>query len=146
MPRVKLDEQPHYEFHHPISVRVIDVNYGGHLGNDALVGLIQEARGQLMRTLGYSELDLGDHKTGLIMADLVVNFIQEGFMFDKLQIDSHIGEITARSFRIFYRIIKAGQLLALAETGMVAFNYADRKIAPIPKDFLQTLENYLGQE
>jgi acyl-CoA thioester hydrolase len=143
MPRVKLQEQLEYEFRHDLTVRVTDINYGGHLGNDSLVGLIHEARVHLMHDLGCNEDDLGDHKIGLIMADLVVNFVREGFLFDKLRIDSHIGEITHSSFRIFHRVVKVGELIALAETGMIAFNYSDRKIALLPRKFLQTLDDFL---
>ncbi len=142
MPRVKLEEQPHYEFRHTLTIRVTDLNYGGHLSNDALVGLIHEARVNLMRTLDCSELDLGDRKTGLIMVDLVVNFLQEGFMFDELQIDSHIGGLSSKSFRIFQRILKSGKLLALAETGWLAFDYAERKTVPLPQTFLAALEQH----
>jgi acyl-CoA thioesterase FadM len=143
MPRVKLQEQLEYEFRHDLTVRVTDINYGGHLGNDSLVGLIHEARVHLMHDLGCNEDDLGDHKIGLIMADLAVNFVREGFLFDKLRIDSHIGEITHSSFRIFHRVVKVGELIALAETGMIAFNYSDRKIALLPRKFLQILDDFL---
>jgi acyl-CoA thioester hydrolase len=140
MPRVKLQLQPSYEFHYEVTLQVRDINYGGHLGNDALVGLLHEARINLLHSLGLSEMNLGDGQTGIIMADLVVNFLEEGFMLDKLDIDSHIGEMTQRSLRIFHRLAKGDKLLALAETGIVSFNYAERKIAPIPKSFRQALE------
>jgi acyl-CoA thioester hydrolase len=145
MPRIKLAEQSNYEFQHTVTVRVTDLNYGRHLGNDALVSLIHEARAQLLHSLDCSETDLGDHHTGLIMADLVINFVQEGFMFDVLQINSHVGEISSRGFRIFHRITKAGQLLALAETGLVAFDYAKRRSVPIPETFLKALNDYKEQ-
>ena len=140
MPRVKLQLQPTYEFHYEVTLQVRDINYGGHLGNDALVGLLHEARINLLHGLGLSEMNLGDGQTGIIMADLVVNFLEEGFMLDRLAIDSHIGEMTQRSFRIFYRITKGDKILALAETGIVAFDYAQRKIVPVPAPFRQTLE------
>jgi acyl-CoA thioesterase FadM len=144
MPRVKLQPQPNYEFHYEVTLQVRDINYGGHLGNDALVGLLHEARINLLHGLGLSEMNLGDGQTGIIMADLVVNFLEEGFMLDRLDIDSHIGEVTQRSFRIFHRMAKGDQLLALAETGIVSFNYAERKIVPIPPSFRQVLIDEFG--
>ena len=139
MPRVKLQLQRSYEFHYEVTLQVRDINYGGHLGNDALVGLLHEARINLLHNLGLSEMNLGDGQTGIIMADLVVNFLEEGFMLDRLDIDSHIGEMTQRSFRVFHRITKGDKILALAETGLVSFNYAERKIARIPKSFRQVM-------
>lgn len=140
MPRVKLHPQPIYEFHYELTLQVRDINYGGHLGNDALVGLLHEARINLFHSLGLSEMNLGDGQTGIIMADLVVNFVEEGFMLDRLDIGSHIGEVTKHSFRIFHRLDKGDKILALAETGLIAFNYTKRKIAPIPASFQQALE------
>ncbi|MCK6628142.1 MAG: thioesterase family protein [Anaerolineae bacterium] len=141
MPRIKLHELPHYEFCYEVTLQVRDINYGGHLGNDALVGLLHEARINLLNRRGCSEMNLGDGQTGIIMADLAVNFKEEGFMLDRLQIDSHIGELSRRSFRIFHRITKGGSILALAETGFVAFNYATRAIAPVPAAFIEALNN-----
>lgn len=142
MPRIKLKEQSGYEFQQTVSVRVTDLNYGGHLGNDALVSLIHDARAHLLYLLGCDEFDLGDQRTGLIMTDLIVNFKREGFMFDRLQIDSHVGEVSQKSFRIFHRITKAGDLLALVETGLVAFDYGQRRVVPLPEAFLRALETY----
>ncbi|MCB0164768.1 MAG: thioesterase family protein [Anaerolineae bacterium] len=142
MPRVKLEEQPTYEFSHTVTVRVTDLNYGNHLGNDSVVGLISEARVQLLHALGLSEFDLGDGRTGIILADLVVNFKAEGFLFDSLHIDCHIGDISRKSFRIFYRLAKGAQLVALAETGIITFNYADRQTVSIPDAFLQAWNAY----
>ena len=143
MPRVKLEEQPNYEFTHTVTVRVTDLNYGNHLANDALVGLIGEARVQVLRQLDAREFDLGDGQTGIILADLAVNFKAEGFLFDTLQIDSHIGDISRKSFRMFHRITKKdGQPLALAEAGIITFSYAERQVASIPTVFLQAVERY----
>lgn len=144
MPRVKLQEQSCYEFRYEVTLQVRDINYGGHLGNDALVGLLHEARINLLSQLGCSEMNLGDGQTGMIMGDLVVNFREEGFMLDRLQIDSHIGEMSRRSFRIFHRITKGDNILALAETGLVTFNYARRAIAPIPAAFIEALNTVTG--
>ena len=141
MPRITLYEQPNYEFQFNTTVQASDLNYANHLGNDTIIGMIQDARANIFFDLGFSELDLGDSETGIIIADLVVNFKAEGFMFDELRIDSHIGEVKDKSFRIFHRIIrfKDKKLIALAETGLVVFNYKHRKITDIPEAFAKKL-------
>ncbi len=78
MPRVKLTEQPTYEFSYPVTLIPRDINYGGHLGNDAIVVLVNRA-GSMYRSMGFSENDLGDGTNGTIMSDLVVNYRAEGF-------------------------------------------------------------------
>ena len=95
MPRIKLEEQPRYEFMYEVVLQPRDINYGGHLGHETMVTLIHSARADLLRSLGLSEMDLGDGRTAMIMSDLAVNYRGEGFMFDLLRIESHVGEIAA---------------------------------------------------
>jgi acyl-CoA thioester hydrolase len=145
MPRIKLQEQPRYEFRYEVVLQPRDINYGGHLGHETLIALIHSARTDLLRSMGLSEMNLGDGRTGIIMVDLAVNYQGEGFMFDVIRIESHVGEMTRTSFRIFHRVIKGDKILAFVETGFLAFNYPDRKIARVPQSFLNTLNQYLGE-
>jgi acyl-CoA thioesterase FadM len=138
-PRIKLQELPAYAFHFDAVLQPRDINYGGHLGNDALVSLIHAARVHLLRELGASERDLGDGKTALIMADLAVNYRAEGFLFDAIRVESQVGEISRSGFRIFHRVTRDGKVLALAETGLACFNYGERKIATLPSAFIDAL-------
>jgi YbgC/YbaW family acyl-CoA thioester hydrolase len=142
MPRVSLEAQPSYAFRHDLAVRVTDTNLGGHLATEGLVGLLQEARAQALRQLGYSSLDLGQAGVGLVVADLAVSFQREAEAFDPLQIECQIGDIGRRSFRLYYRITCDGELLALAETGLVCFDYTVRQPAPIPQPFLRALKEH----
>lgn len=141
MPRVTLQEQPNYKFQFKTIIQAEDLNYAGHLGNDALVRLVQDARKELFVKLGYKELDLGDGKTGIIIGDLVVNFKSEGFESDEIKIESQIGEVTDKSLRIFHKVLKEKDenVLALVETGLVAFNYDTRTVAIFPDGFKKVL-------
>ncbi len=137
MGRVKLVEQPVYQFCYDYTVKVRDINYGGHLSNDALVGIIHEARIDLLHSVGCSELNLGDGETGLIMGDLAVNFVKESFMHDDLIVYTHIDEIKNSSFRVFYKLVRGTEVIALAETGLIAFNYKEKSIGSIPDFFIE---------
>ena len=139
MPRKKVAEQAIYEFQFPLQVRPQDVNYGGHLGNDSIISLVGTARAYLFRNLGFSELDLGDKQTGIIITDLAVNYRAEAFLFDELVIETHVGEIESKRFRMFHRVTRQSTLVALAEVGVVAYSYESRKTAPIPAPFLKAL-------
>ncbi len=150
MPRIKLKEQNQYKFEYHTVISVRDLNYGGHLGNDALVGIIHVARLDLLKKLKCDELNLGDGKTSIIMGDLAVNYLNQGFLHDKISIFSHISEIRNSGFRIFHKFIKkndnpAGtesKALALAETGIVTFDYKKNKVTGIPDSFLTSLRRY----
>lgn len=124
MARIRLEIPAELPFATELVVRVGDVNYGGHLGNDALLALLQEARLQFLGTLGYSEVSCDGH--GLIMADAAVVYKAQVFRGDRLRIAAGTGDFTGSGFDLLYRVTDADTdaLVALAKTGMVLFNYA----------------------
>ncbi len=137
MPRIKLDPLNRYQHTYETSIEVTDLNYGNHMGNDALVGIIHRARVRFLYFLGAGENNLGDGKTGILLTDLIVNYKGEGLLFDKIIVDSSIGEIRPKGFRMFHRISgEDSRIIALAETGIVAFDYQKRKVAKIPDSFI----------
>lgn len=142
MPQVDLNELPSYEFQHLLTVRSTDINYAGHLGNEALLGLVHEARSQFLKRLGFNTIVVKENKIGLIIADIAVNFKAESFAGDSLIIDCQINEISEKSFRLFHRVRCDDQLIALAESGMVAFNYQLGQAVPLPETFMKGLEIY----
>jgi len=125
-----------------IPVRITDINYGQHLGNDSLVGIIHEARVQFLQQHGFTELQAGG--TSLIMKDIAVTFEHESFYGDELTVDIYCGEISKVSFQLIYEmtVIRDGRdiLIAKAKTTMVCFNYDTRRISAMPdslRDILQ---------
>jgi len=140
--RIKLIPLDHYQSVFETAVEVTDLNYGNHLGNDALVGIIHRARVHFLHWLGASENNLGDGKTGILLADLIVNYKGESFLFDKLGVESSIGEVRSKGFRMFHRITtEQGRIIALAETGIIAFNYHERKVVRIPESFVSKISD-----
>lgn len=139
MPRIKLVEQNRYGFRCPIEVQPRDINYGGHLGNDSLVSIVGTARARMFLSMGLSELDLGDGRTGVLMWDLVVNYRSEAFLFDEILVETNVDEFTRTSFRLFHRITRENSLIALVEAGLTAFDYISRKVVPVPRGFIETV-------
>lgn len=145
MPRIKLDPLDRYQHIYETTIEVTDLNYGNHLGNDAMVGIIHRARVHFLHRFGATEKNLGDGKTGILLADLIVNYKGESFLFDKLIVESSIGELRTKGFRMFHKITtQQNRLIALAETGFVAFNYHKRKVARIPESFISKIELLAG--
>src|SRR5690242_14110416 len=118
-----------------ISVRITDINYGNHVGNNSIVEIIHEARVQFLQQNGFTELDIAG--TSLIMSELQVEYKNESFYPDLLHIDIYCGEISKVSFELYYKIsTKRHQqdiLIALAKTGMVCYDYNIRKIRHVPE-------------
>ena len=129
------------ETSYKIPIRITDINYGNHAGNDSIVAIIHESRMQWLHFYGFTELNIGG--IGLIMSDLCIVFKHEAFYGDILSVKLGIGEISNSGFEIFYQLkVLRGKeeiLVAEAKTGMVCFNYSLRKVAPIPGILRQIL-------
>jgi acyl-CoA thioester hydrolase len=118
-----------------IPIRIGDINYGSHVGNDAFVSIIHETRMQWLKQHGYTELQI--EGIGLIMGDLVLEFKNESFYGDVLEIKLGSGEITRAGFDLYYQLFVNRNnetiLLANAKTGMVCYDYDAKKVAMIPE-------------
>ncbi|MBA3829006.1 MAG: thioesterase family protein [Taibaiella sp.] len=144
MARVKIkfpDDKPLY--HCTIPVRIGDINYGGHAGNDSLLSIIHEARVQMLAHWGWTELDAGGNS--LIMADVMIAYRGEAFYGEVLHVTLFADEVTTQSFDLLYKITtsKDGQPREIlhAKTGMVCFDYQTRKIAGMEHQLRERLNN-----
>lgn len=124
-----------------IPVRITDINYGSHLAHNSLVEIIHEARVQFLNRHGFSELNIAG--TALIMKELLVEFKNESFYKDLLEIKIFSGEITGVSFELFYEITVTRHerkvIIALAKTAMVCYNYQIKKVRPVPEELKSVL-------
>jgi acyl-CoA thioesterase FadM len=119
-----------------IEVRVGDINYGGHMGNDKALLVFHDARLAFLESLGFSEKNIGG--PGIIMRDAHVTFRKEVFLHDVLTVDVGIDEVTLTSFIMHYTVKREsdGAVVFLGSTGIVAFEYEVRKVAKLPDAFL----------
>jgi len=135
MPRIKIDLPEQFTFSTVIDIRITDINYGGHVGNDTILSIIHEARTRFLRNFGYTELDL-DGK-GLIMSDAGIEFKNELFYGESVIASVTVSEFTKAAFEIYYKLEKkkedATVVVAIAKTGMVCYDYQKRKIAAVPE-------------
>ena len=129
----------------PYRVHVVDVNYGGHVANSAVLNFFQDARIAYLKELGnYSELDLGNG-CGVILPEAHVNYLAEMFMEDELQIGARVTKIGRSSFVMEYRIERAGQVTAEGWTSLVCFDYQARKPRRLPEAFRRAIEGEEGR-
>src|SRR5437868_3913743 len=143
MSRVKVkfpEEKPLHKINVP--VRIGDINYGNHVGNDAILSIIHEARMQLLNAKGYDEMNAAGN--ALIMADVMIAYKGESFYGDVLTIKIFAEEITEYTFDLLYHIstTRNGKKTdtAHAKTGMVCFDYQEKKIVPMTPAFKSFLK------
>jgi acyl-CoA thioester hydrolase len=140
MARIRIDLPASFKFETEVPLRITDINYGGHLGNDAVLGLVHEARLQFLKHLGFSELDIGG--ASLIMADVGIRYLSEAFYGDTLLIHVAAGEFTSHGFELSFKLTSktTGKDVAHAKTGLVAFDYTTRKVVALPEAFREALK------
>jgi acyl-CoA thioester hydrolase len=142
MTRIKIVLPEKFSFTCAIPVRITDINYGGHAGNDTILSLIHEARMQYLANLGYTEMDFGG--TGMIMANVAIEFKNELFYGETVIASVTCGEISKIGFDLFYKLEKEvnGKDLqvALAKTGMICYDYDKKKIAAMSIDMVSKLK------
>ena len=135
MARIKLEIPGQIIASFNIPIRIADINYGNHVGNDAFVSIIHEARMQWLNQYGYTELKI--EGIGLIMSDLAIEFKNESFYGDTVDVKIGAGEISRVGFELYYQLFAIRNnetiLLANAKTGMVCYDYDAKKVAAIPE-------------
>jgi acyl-CoA thioester hydrolase len=137
MARIKIELPGSFSFSCQIPVRITDINYGGHAGNDTVLSIIHEARMQFLKSMGYTEMEFAG--TGMIMTDVAIEFKNELFYGDVITASVVTGEISRIGFDILYRLEtlrpqndKGKILVATAKTGMVCYDYEKKKIVSVP--------------
>jgi acyl-CoA thioesterase FadM len=137
--RVKLVLPEAFTFETVLDVRVTEINYGNHVGNDSMVSLLHEARLRFLRSMGFSEFNIGG--LGLMVTDLMVEFKSESFVGENLKFEVGINDFNKYGCDFIYRVTCAdeGRLVTVAKTGIVFFDYDERKIAKIPKKFTDSI-------
>ncbi len=144
MPRVKLLLPEKFSsFSVQIPVRITDINYGNHVGNDSLVSIIHEARVQFLQHHNYTELNI--EGVGLILGDLSVEFKNESFYKEIIAVKIAVGDFTRVSFELFYKlsVIRNEKeiLIANAKTTMVCYDYQSKKISAVSERLKSILNN-----
>ncbi|MDG4549906.1 MAG: thioesterase family protein [Candidatus Contendobacter sp.] len=136
MARIKLDLPEHFPFATELRVRITDINYAGHMGNDVLLGVLHEARFRFMAHHGLRELDI--ESLGLIVADSVIVYKSEAFVGETLEVAVTVTDFNRYGCDFVYRVTEqaSGREVARAKTGVVFFDYQKRAVAKIPQTFL----------
>ncbi len=107
MARIKIELPEKFDFSTEIPVRISDINYGGHLGHDSVLSLTHEARVRLLHKYGFTEIEIAICEFSKYGCDLTYKITEK----------------------------ETGREIAQAKTGIVFFDYENRKVAPVPEKF-----------
>jgi acyl-CoA thioester hydrolase len=115
-----------------IDVRVTDLNYGAHLGNDAMLSLIHEARWRFFRSLGQTEGDV--FGTRLVLGDAAIVYKKEAFAGDRLRFSVGLFDVGRVACDLGYRAVRVADeaLVVEAKTGLVFLDPASGRPVALP--------------
>ena len=135
MNRIKLHLPDKFDFVTEIPVRISDINYGGHLGNDSVLTLVHEARVRFLARHGFSEKNIAG--IGIIMADAAIVYKAQSFYGDVIVIEVGAHDFDKYGCDIFYKLTnrETGKEIARVKTGVAFFDYSAGKIAVMPDEF-----------
>ena len=141
MGRVKLELPDNFRFSTEIQVRIDDINYGGHLGNDSVLSLVHEARVRFLNHYSYTEADI--EGVGIIMTDAVMIYKSEGFYGKVLRVDVDVRDLTRVGCDFIFRLINKEDdtEIARAKTGVVFYDYNEKKVMSVPEKFKELFSN-----
>lgn len=136
MPRIKLELPDKLIFSTEIAVRITDINYGGHLGNDSILSIVQEARVRFLNEYNYTEKNV--EGLGIIMTDCAITYKSESFYGDVLEIKIGVKDFFKYGCDIYYQITnkETAKEVAIVKTGIMFFDYEKRKRTRVPENFL----------
>jgi acyl-CoA thioesterase FadM len=135
MARVKLDLPEDFSFSTEVPIRISDINYGGHLGHDAILPLAHEARIKFLEHFGYSEVDI--EGIAYLMADAVIIYKSQAYHGQTLKIEIDVRDFTRSACDFIYRLsdTETGTEIARLKTGVVFWDYRATKTARVPEGF-----------
>lgn len=135
---MKIEMPIEWHFETRIEVRVTDLNYGDHLGNQQFLAYAQEARVKFFAKFGLEELKFGG--ISLIQADAALVFKCEGHLNDIVCIEVAIERISSSSFNLFYRFTNEtkNKLMAEIRTALVCFDYKTGRPVPLSEEALNS--------
>jgi acyl-CoA thioesterase FadM len=135
MSRVRIELPDSFLFTTEIAPRITEINYGGHLGNDSLLAIVHEARVRFLATHGWTEMDV--EGVGLLMADAALVYRRQVLYGTVLKVEAAVGDCSRTGFDFLCRLSErdSGLETARAKTGMVFFDYRQRKVVRMPEAF-----------
>lgn len=140
MSRIQISLPDRFDFITEIPIRITDLNYGGHLGNDVALSLLHEARVRFLRHYGFTELNIDG--VSILMVDSALVYKSEGFYGDILRVEVGTKDFTRVGCDVVYRMTRKadGDEVARAKTGIVFYDSERKRVVRLPEVFRQTME------
>lgn len=118
-----------------VEIRFNDIDSFEHVNNAIYLSYFEQARLGYLRDVFKDSLNWTTE--GFIIAKAIVDYKFPVFLKDKIAVKIRCSRIGNSSFDFAYEVVKykgdAEIICATGTTVMVAFNYAENKVIPIPE-------------
>ncbi len=120
------------------------MNYGRHLGHDALISLLHEARVQAFAALNFAEWDMAGYPS--IVADLVVQYQSEARFPDALVIETAVPAPEGKALTVYQRVVQddGERVVATARVNQLLIDMQSGKPVTVPEPLRQALASARG--
>lgn len=135
MARVRIELPDRFPFRTAIALLISHINYGRHLDNAQLLGLVSEARVRFLKSMGYTELDI--EGVGIVVADAAVQYRSEAFHGETMVVEMAADDFSEFGCDLVWRLADeaSGREVARGKTGIVFFDYGERRKTAVPEGF-----------
>jgi 4-hydroxybenzoyl-CoA thioesterase len=141
MARIQIELPEHLPFSTEITLYLSHMNYGGHLDNALLLTVVSEARVRFLKSFGYSELDI--EGVGIIVTDAAVQYRSEAFHSEVMVVRMGAAHFGSKGCDLLWCMNEksSNREVARGKTGIVFFNYTERKVTHVPDKFRALFDN-----
>ncbi|MFZ4537452.1 acyl-CoA thioesterase [Propionivibrio sp.] len=140
MSRIRIELPEQFPFATEITLYLIHMNYGGHLDNALLLTVVSEARARFFQSLGYTELDI--EGVGIIVSDAALQYRSEAFHGEVMVVSMGAANFGSKGCDLLWRMNErsSNREVARGKTGIVFFDYTERKVTQVPESFRSRIE------
>ncbi len=140
--KIELPATCHYELEFP--VRVYDLNYGNHVGNDTVLRFAHELRLNFYKSLHQNEIHF--FGKSLIQADAAIEYKAQMFFGDMIKGELSLVNLSPMGFDLYYHFTNQNKVTtAKVKTGMLFFDYQEQKLCKVPQEFKDYAQKYLKE-
>lgn len=117
------------------AIRVSDINYGGHLGNDRVLSLFHETRVRWLSKQGWNEANIDG--VGIVQTEAHLRYRAQAFLGENLSCSLEVTALKSRGFTLSYKLSRDsdGAVIADGSTVLRFFDYESQSIASTPSKF-----------
>ncbi len=132
-----------YTFETKIRVRYAETDKMGYAHHSNYASYIEEARTEMMRSIGISYLEMENKGVMLPVLELQTTFLKPAFYDDVITVKTIVSEYPSIRFKLSYEIYnQKKELMSTAKTTLVFVNAETMKPMRPPTFFLEKLDQF----